>query len=119
MLERNRDNHDTSLQLALSSTFKKQVTKCQHHHFSRKASTIMSDNDLGFRFRRSKSGDARISHNGKSATTLRGDRAARFLEDMSALGFDDQQQEMARLTGNYRRGNERLAKLHPRNQSVS
>lgn len=32
------------------------------------------------------------------------------------MGDDDPQQLMARITGNYRRGNERTAKIHPRNQ---
>jgi hypothetical protein len=40
---------------------------------------------------------------------------------MTATGFDyevhdDPQQVMARWTGDYKRGNERTAKQHPRNQ---
>ena len=46
-------------------------------------------------------------------TTLRGDAARRFLVDV-AMG--DAQQVMARVTGNYRRGNERTSKSHPRNE---
>jgi antitoxin (DNA-binding transcriptional repressor) of toxin-antitoxin stability system len=53
-----------------------------------------------------------ILHRGRPATTLRGRRAADFLEDVEA---GDPQELMARLTGNYRRGNERTAKRHPRN----
>jgi hypothetical protein len=53
-----------------------------------------------------------ISHHGRRATVLRGAAAARFLADVE----DDEEQElMARVTGNYRRGNERTAKNHPRN----
>ncbi len=33
-----------------------------------------------------------------------------FNESISTLSFDEQQQLMARLTGNYKRGNERIAK---------
>ena len=44
---------------------------------------------------------------------LRGAAAARFLDDVEA---DDEQELMARVTGNYRRGNERTGKNHPRNQ---
>jgi hypothetical protein len=47
-----------------------------------------------------------ITHHGRTATTLRGRRAEVFLEDVKS---GDAQQLMARLTGNYRRGNERRA----------
>lgn len=57
--------------------------------------------------------DIVITHSGKPATTLRGARAAAFLEDVEK---DDPQELMARLTGNYRRGNERQARDHPRNR---
>lgn len=53
-----------------------------------------------------------IFHHGRRATTLRGDRAAAFLVDVES---GDRQELMARLTGNYRRGNERAARRHPRN----
>ena len=59
--------------------------------------------DLGFSFRQMKNGDVVISHHGKRATTLRSDKAAAFLEDMNGVDTVSQQQEMARLTGNYRR----------------
>lgn len=54
-----------------------------------------------------------ITHHGRTATTLRGARAADFLEDVED---GDAQEIMARLTGNYRRGNERQARNHPRNK---
>ncbi len=54
-----------------------------------------------------------ITHRGQVATVLRGARAAAFLEDVER---DDPQELMARLTGNYRRGNERQARNHPRNR---
>ena len=72
-------------------------------------------NDLGFNFRQSGKGEVTITHHGRHATTLRKDKAKWFLEDMESLDVTAQQQEMARITGNYRRGNERLAKKHPRN----
>ena len=58
-------------------------------------------------------GDVVITHQGKTATTLRGAKAAAFLQDVE---HDDPQELMARLTGNYRRGNERQARNHPRNK---
>lgn len=57
-----------------------------------------------------------ITHHGKLATTLRGSKAVSFIENMSGTDFIDQQQLMARLTGNYKRGNEKTAKTHPRNR---
>jgi hypothetical protein len=54
-----------------------------------------------------------ITHRGRPATTLRGDAATRFLADVED---EDPQQLMARLTGNYKHGNERTAKDHPRNR---
>lgn len=57
--------------------------------------------------------DVVITHHGQPATTLRGARAAAFLGDVEG---GDPQELMARLTGNHRRGNERQAKLHPRNR---
>lgn len=76
----------------------------------------MSEVDLGFTFKQLKNQSVVISHHGKQATTLRDEKAKWFLEDMNGLAFEAQQQEMARLTGNYRRGNERAAKNHPRNR---
>lgn len=57
--------------------------------------------------------DVVISHHGRRATILRGVAAYKFLIDV-AVG--EPQEMMARLTGNYRHGNERTAKDHPRNQ---
>lgn len=53
-----------------------------------------------------------ITHRGTMAATLRGARAQDFL---ARIGGEDPQLLMARVTGNYRRGNERAARNHPRN----
>jgi len=74
------------------------------------------ERDLGFKFESKKNGDIVISHQGRRAAVLRRDKAKWFLEDMEGIDFAGQQQEMARITGNYRRGNERTAKSHPRNR---
>ncbi len=71
----------------------------------------MSD-PAGFEYRTHSNGDVLIVHRGRPATTLRGAAAARFLDDVED---DDPQELMARVTGNYRHGNERTAKQHPRN----
>jgi hypothetical protein len=70
----------------------------------------------GFEWEQRKNGDVVITHRGRVATTLRGDRAADFVAE--ALD-GDVQELMARVTGNYKRGNERAARQHPRNQRRS
>ena len=66
----------------------------------------------GFDFRM-RGPDVEITHHGARATTLRGSKAAQFLREVEG---GDPQELMARLTGNYRRGNERVARDHPRNR---
>jgi len=70
----------------------------------------------GFTWRRRKTGEVEILHHGRLAATLRADAAADFLAE--ALESDEAalQDTMARLTGNYKHGNERLASQHPRNR---
>jgi len=58
----------------------------------------------GFTFEHRKSGEVVIRHHGRIAATLRGKKAEKFLRDVETT---DQQHVMARLTGNYKRGNER------------
>ena len=72
--------------------------------------------DLGFTFRTRKSGEVQILHRGTLAETLRGASATDFLADVSECAASDAQQLMARVTGNYKHGNERLAASHPRNR---
>ena len=67
-----------------------------------------------FEFERHGDQEIVIYHHGRRATVLRGANAERFLID---IGESDDQELMARLTGNYRRGNERQAKNHPRNRA--
>jgi hypothetical protein len=58
----------------------------------------------GFTYQTRKSGEVVIRHHGRVAAVLRGRAAARFLADADS---DDLQARMARLTGNYKHGNER------------
>lgn len=74
----------------------------------------MSD-DLGFTYTQFKE-EVHIYHNGIKAITLRGNKAREIIEEFSYSDFASQQQMMARLTGNYKKGNERQAKNHPRNR---
>lgn len=70
----------------------------------------------GFEYQRRKSGEVVITHDGHVASVLRGDRAASFLDEVAGADDAGAQALMARLTGNYRRGNERQASQHPRNR---
>lgn len=72
-------------------------------------------NPDGFEYLKRKDGTVVISHHGRVATRLRNGRAARFLDEVE----DDPQEVMARWTGNYRHGNERDAKNHPRNRRTT
>ena len=67
----------------------------------------------GFDYATRRDGTVEISHHGRPATTLRGARADEFRAEVDA---GDPQEVMARWTGNYRRGNERVARRHPRNR---
>ena len=73
----------------------------------------MSGAPEGFTYRLRKNGDVELQHHGRPAAVLRGAVAARFLIDVDT---EDPQELMARITGNYKHGNERTAKKHPRNR---
>lgn len=70
----------------------------------------------GFEYAVRGNGEVVLTHHGRAAGTLRGEGAAEFLAAVEGAGERDAQEIMARYTGNYRRGNERLARRHPRNQ---
>jgi hypothetical protein len=60
-----------------------------------------------FAWSATKDGRVRISWRGKVVTTLAGDSAARFLEQVEGADEDAEQLLLARATGNFKRGNER------------
>ena len=60
-----------------------------------------------FAWRSTKEGRVRISRGGRVVTTLAGRSAQRFLGRVEGADDDAAQLEMARVTGNYKRGNER------------
>ncbi|RSS84025.1 hypothetical protein [Streptomyces sp. WAC06614] len=66
----------------------------------------------GFTYDQHADGTVVITHRGRAAGTLRGGRAEKFLAE---VGSGDPQLVMARWTGAYKFGNERLARSHPRN----
>jgi hypothetical protein len=67
----------------------------------------------GFSYARRPDGSVTITHGDRGAGTLRGARAERFLAEVEG---GDPQLVMARWTGNYKHGNERTARDHPRNR---
>ena len=69
--------------------------------------------DRRFSYRTQSNGAVAIFYSGRLATPLRGPEAEKFLK-AEATSAEGAQQLMARLTGNYKRGNERAARSHPR-----
>jgi hypothetical protein len=72
---------------------------------------------LGFAYRVHKTGEVTITRNGRRVTVLRGGAARDFGARAAALSPGELQAAMARITGRYKRGNERSAAQHPRNRS--
>ncbi|MDZ4768531.1 MAG: hypothetical protein SGJ24_05340 [Chloroflexota bacterium] len=73
----------------------------------------MSDEKLSdhpFAYTATKNGKVLISWYGKQVTILAGEQAAKFLKAAEGADDDAIQQLMARVTGNFKRGNEKLAK---------
>ncbi|BCJ25993.1 hypothetical protein [Actinocatenispora sera] len=62
--------------------------------------------DDPFSYQVTKSGEVRISRGGRVVVTLRGAQADRVVARLGA-GDEADQQLLARVTGNYRRGTER------------
>ncbi|WP_199405252.1 hypothetical protein [Corallincola holothuriorum] len=71
--------------------------------------------DLGFEFVTFKNETLEIYHRRKFATRFTGAKAVKLQSQLETISFAEQQQLMARLTGNYKRGSERVAKTHGRN----
>lgn len=62
---------------------------------------------MTFAWASTKDGRIRISWRGKVVTTLAGAPAARFLTQVEGADEEAEQLLMARVTGNFKRGNER------------
>jgi hypothetical protein len=63
-----------------------------------------------FSYRASKDGTVFVAFHGQTVTVLRGRAADRFLTRISRMDAAGVQGEMARVTGNFKHGNERTAK---------
>jgi hypothetical protein len=62
---------------------------------------------VSFAWRATKDGRVRISWRGRLVTTLAGAPAARFLREVDGADEEAEQLLLARVTGNFKRGNER------------
>ncbi len=67
------------------------------------------DDDI-FAYRTNKAGNVFISWNGKQVTILKEAAARKFLANIAGLEGKAAQLVMAKITGNFKRGNERKAK---------
>ena len=67
----------------------------------------LSKDDLGFSFSVSKKGDLVIYRQGRVATRFSRTRGVDIANQLEMSSFPEQQQIMARLTGNYKHGDER------------
>ena len=73
----------------------------------------MADQPTGFEYQL-RGADVVVTHHGRAAATLRRAAAAQFRTDVER---GDPQQVMARVTGQYRHGNERSGEDHPRDRA--
>lgn len=65
--------------------------------------------DRPFAYQARADGTVVVTYQGRAATTLRGKAATRFLARVSGAEDEAAQHVMARVTGNFKRGNERRA----------
>ena len=72
--------------------------------------------NLGFSYFVRKNGEVELSRHGRLTTLLKGKAALAFAAKVSLASAAEAQQLMARATGNYKRGNERLAAGAQRNR---
>ena len=69
----------------------------------------------GFSFSVRKSGEVEVLHQGRRAASLQAENAVKFLAKAKRATEQELQHLMARVTGNYKRGNEKAASEHERN----
>ena len=63
-----------------------------------------------FAYRVTKNGKVFIEYEGRTVTTLQGKPAQKFVQRIATASAEDAQLIMAKLTGNFKRGNERQGK---------
>ena len=66
--------------------------------------------DKPFSYRQYKNGNVSVSYEGREVTILKGKNAQKFSSQIENANELEAQLIMAKITGNFKRGNERLAK---------
>ena len=66
--------------------------------------------DSPFEYRKYKNGNVSVFWKNKEVTVLKGGNAQKFLADIAGAGEYEKQLVMAKITGNFKRGNEREGK---------
>ena len=64
--------------------------------------------DVVFTYRATKDGRVFLFWHGKQVKILKGTQAQKFLEDVDGMDSREAQLVIAKITGNFKRGNERL-----------
>lgn len=67
--------------------------------------------DLPFSFRQYKNGGVSVFYHEREVTILSGKNAEKFLSRIENADEMERQMIMAKITGNFKRGNERVGKL--------
>lgn len=73
--------------------------------------------DQPFTYTVRKDGSVDISHQSRSVMVVTGVDAARLARKLAGASAEEVQMALAKITGNFKRGNERIAANHLRNRS--
>ncbi len=73
--------------------------------------------DQPFSYRLSKDGKVFIDYEGKHVFTLSGNKAQKFIAELDDMGETEIQLTLAKVTGNFKRGNEKLSSKTPGSKS--
>ena len=71
--------------------------------------------DEAFSYKIRKDNKLFIYYYGKQVMVLTGNRAAKLIEELEFADEEEEQHLLARITGNFKRGNERESKLKNKN----
>lgn len=69
-----------------------------------------------FAWQRRKDGSVAVSHGGRVVSVIAGREAERLAAKLATASEQDVQLALAKITGNFKRGNERTAGSHARNK---
>lgn len=90
--------------------------KTAGHGLFQKINNCPPIHDMPFSYRQSRERKVFISWHGRQVMILKGKKAENFLKKIEGQTPDDAQSTMAAVTGFFKRGNERLARLKEKNR---